>query len=399
MEGIKKHWKWVVAIIAMQFITMGTVGIAPALAQIGAAFPDKAVEEIQLLMSLPSLGTVIASLVAVPVAARLGRRKSVILGLIVFCVTGLMPCFVESWGLIILSRFGIGVGCGFVNPLNTAAIFSLFDKDEEIDTLLGWQQIGNDIGYIIMAMACGYLTLLGWRYAFAVHAVGIISLVLTIIYFPDDSQGKAAPADNNKSAGKTHVTGAAIFWLLFVLVFEGTLHTFSMNISYLVTETGAGDSVLAGYASTLMTVGGAIIGLFFGKFSKVLGRFTLGVGVCIDVLAFFCLKTLTASTPYFALIGGFLVGFGMVIVFSTTTALSMKSVNTATQNLVSSIFIICINAGQFLNPYWGSFLGNLVGDGATQSKVTGSMIVLAICAVVAFLAAGKVGAKTTEEVA
>lgn len=77
MQGLKKHWKWVVAIIAMQFITMGTVGVAPALAQIGAAFPDKSAEEIQLLMSIPSLGTVIASLVAVPVAARLGRRKSV----------------------------------------------------------------------------------------------------------------------------------------------------------------------------------------------------------------------------------------------------------------------------------------------------------------------------------
>ena len=131
MQGLKKHWKWVVAIIAMQFITMGTVGVAPALAQIGAAFPDKSAEEIQLLMSIPSLGTVIASLVAVPVAARLGRRKSVILGLVIFCVTGLMPCFVENWTLIILSRFGIGVGCGFVNPLNTAAIFSLFNEGED----------------------------------------------------------------------------------------------------------------------------------------------------------------------------------------------------------------------------------------------------------------------------
>ena len=39
----------------------------------------------------------------------------------------------------------------------------------------------------------------------------------------------------------------------------------------------------------------------------------------------------------------------------------MTSVNEATHNLVSSLFIICINAGQFLNPYWGSFLGNILG--------------------------------------
>ena len=268
----------------------------------------------------------------------------------------------------------------------------LFNEGEEVDTLLGWQQIGNDIGYIIMALACGYLTLLGWRYAFAVHAVGIISLILTIMFFPKDSEGHKTEA--HKVEGKTHLTGAAIFWLLFVLVFEGTLHTFSMNISYLVAESGAGDSVLTGYASTLMTVGGAIIGLFFGKFSKALGRLTLGIGVCIDVLAFACLQFMSEAAPYFALAGGFLVGFGMVIVFSTTTALSMTSVNAATQNLVSSLFIICINAGQFLNPYWGSFLGSIMGgDGAARPKVLGSMIVLAICAVVAFVAAGRVGGK------
>ena len=73
MQGLKTKWKWVVAIIAMQFITMGTVGIAPALAQIGAAFPERSAEEVQLLMSLPSLGTVIASLIAVAVAAKIGR--------------------------------------------------------------------------------------------------------------------------------------------------------------------------------------------------------------------------------------------------------------------------------------------------------------------------------------
>ena len=401
MQGLKTKWKWVLAIIAMQFITMGTVGIAPALAQIGAAFPERSAEEVQLLMSLPSLGTVIASLIAVAVAAKIGRKKSIVAGLVIFCITGLIPCFVENWFIILLSRFGIGFGCGFVNPLNTAAIFALFDKQEERDTLLGWQQIGNDIGYIIMALACGYLTLLGWRWAFAVHAVGIISLILTIIFFPSDSKQIAVAQTVNeekKPAGKMHMTGAAIFWLIFVLVFEGTLHTFSMNISYLVTETGAGDSVLSGYASTLMTVGGAIIGLFFGKFSKYLKRWTLGVGVLIDVIAFVCLMFVSASGGVFALVGGFLVGFGMVIVFSTTTAFCMTSVNEATHNLVSSLFIICINAGQFLNPYWGSFLGNILGggDGSAHSKVVGSMIILAVCCVVALFAAGKVGGKVKE---
>lgn len=404
MQWVKTKWKWVVAVIAMQFITMGTVGIAPALAQIGAAFPGKTNEEIQLLMSLPSLATVISSLIAVYVAGKLGRKNTIVIGLVIFCITGLLPCVVQDWGLILLSRFGIGFGCGFVNPLNTAAIFSLFAKGEEQDTMLGWQQIGNDIGYIIMAIACGYLTLIGWQWAFAVHAVGLLSLIFTVLYFPADSK-KAEPVKENTGAtekkttsGKVIMTGAAIFWLLFVLVFEGTLHTFSMNISFLIDETGAGDSVLAGYASTLMTVGGAIIGLFFGKFRKILGRWTLGIGVAIDVLAFVCLIMLNASAPVFALVGGFLVGFGMVIVFSTATAFCMNSVNPATHNLVSSLFIICINGGQFLNPYWGSFLGNLFGDGsgAAQSKMLGAMIVLAVCAVVAFFTAEKIGNKPQE---
>ena len=52
MQGLKTKWKWVLAIIAMQFITMGTVRIAPALAQIGAAFPERSAEEVQLLIQV-----------------------------------------------------------------------------------------------------------------------------------------------------------------------------------------------------------------------------------------------------------------------------------------------------------------------------------------------------------
>ena len=401
---LKKKWKIVLALVVMQFLTMGTVGIAPALAEIAKAFPDKTPEQIQLLMSIPSLATVISSLLAPVIAAKLTRKRTVILGEIIFLIFGILPMFVSDWNLIIASRFGIGFGCGFCNVLDTSLIFTYFDKGEEEHTMLGWQQTGNDIGYIIMALAAGYLTLISWQACFAVHLVGVLSLLATIIWLPNNDFEQKAVAEKEKlyaaeneanakaMEGQTvHLTGAAIFWLAIVLIYEGTLHTFSMNIAFRVEEAGVGNAVLSGYASTLMTVGGFIISLFFGKVSQALKRYTLGISVCIAVVALGLCYVM--SSPAMALVGGFLIGFGMVPVFSSLTSLAMNSVNQKTQNLVSALFLVCINGGQFLNPYWGSFLSNTFRDGSTQGKFICAAVVEAIIAVICLFAVDRIGAK------
>lgn len=378
----------VISTIAMMFITMGTVGIAPFLADIAAAFPDKTPEQIQLLMSLPSLVCIFSSILSAWVSKKIGLKNTIVAGLAIFTIAGIGPVFSANWSIIVLSRCLIGFGTGFVNTLNNTAIFTYFDGEEQ-DTMLGWQQIGNDIGYIIMALAAGYLALISWQAGFWVHLVGLIALVLTIALFPQDKKsGAKAVEETAKVEGKVHLTMESIVWLILILVFEGTLHTFSMNVSFLVTETGVGGSVVSGYASTLMTVGGFIIGLFFGKLSGLTKKATFAIGAFIDVLALL-LCYFTNNNSFTVLAGGFLIGFGMVIVFSSGTAHCMRNVNAATMSLVSALFMVCINGGQFLNTYWASFLSNTFSDGSTKGKFLCAAIVEAIVGVLGYLWARK----------
>ncbi len=404
---LKNKPKEVLSCIFMMMITMGAVGISPFLADIAAAFPDKSPEQVALLMTLPSLATIFACLVVPFIWKKLGMKNTIILGLVIFTICGLIPVFVKSWGIICFSRCAIGVGAGFVNTLNNAAIFRLFDGDEQ-DTMLGWQQIGNDVGYIIMAISAGYLALAGWQAGFWVHIVGLVSLIITIVCFPQDMKnGKSIFVDAEEEAanaaqkaankGKTHLTGITLSWLVLVLIFEGTLHTFSMNVSYLAVENGMG-SVEAGYASTLMTVGGFIIGLFFGKLAPKLGRLTTTVGCIIDFAALMCCALVYIGAKPLIYVAGFLVGFGMVIVFSSMTAHCMRNVNFATQSLVAGFFMICINGGQFLNPYWAGFLTNTFGGGTVRGRFICSAIVELIVGIIAFFLAGK-KANVNEEVA
>lgn len=384
-----------VAIILMQLITMGAVGISPALAQIGAAFPDRSTEEIQLLMSLPSLATIFSSLFTTVVSDKLGKKNTVILGIVIFLVTGLVPVFASQWAIVVASRIGIGLGCGLVNTLNNVLVFDHFDDVDQQNSLLGWTHIGNDLGYVIMAMAAGYLTLISWQTVFLVHAVGIIALLVVIFCLPNDRAvrpvGEATRATDVKPAGRRHITGAAVFWVVVMLFFEGTLHTFSMNISYLVEESGAGGSVLAGYASTMMTVGGFFISLFYGKIASVLKRWTFAVGVLIDVMAMFILYSVRSDTGTLAVVGGTMIGIGMVMVFSSGISFVMRSLNPATAAIGSTMFMVAINGSQFLNTYWAAFLTNTFADGSFAGRFLCAGIVLAIVMIIGAFTAEKVG--------
>lgn len=398
MKKFKGKGKTVIAIIVMMFITMGAVGIAPAMAKIAMAFPDKSTEEIQLLMSLPSLATLVSALCASFVSDRFGKKNTVIAGIVIFLITGLVPVFVSNWTLVVLSRIGIGIGTGLVNCLDTVLIFDHFEDKDQQNTMLGWQQVGNDIGYIVMALAAGYLTLISWQAAFIVHALGILSLVIVIFFLPNDVIKTTSDAkEDAKPAGRKYLTIGCIFWLLMVLIFEGTLHTFSMNISFLVVDVGVGDSVLAGYASTMMTVGGFIVAAFYGKLFSVMKRWTFSFGCLIDVVAMICLYAMGPNDPALAWLGGALIGAGMVIVFSTATAYVMRSINAASRALASALFLVCINGGQFVNPYWGSFLTNTFAGGTVRGKFICAAVVLAIVMVIGIFTAEKVGTKAVEK--
>lgn len=390
-----------VAIILMQLITMGAVGISPALVQIGAAFPDKTTEEIQLLMSLPSLATMISSLCTTYISDKLGKKNTVILGILIFLAAGVVPVFASQWAIIVASRIGIGLGCGLVNTLNNVLIFDNFRDVDQQNSLLGWTHIGNDLGYVVMAMAAGYLTLISWQAVFAVHAVAIIALLVVIFCLPNDKANiqptKVSQIADAKPVGKRHITGAAIFWFFVILLYEGTLHTFSMNVSYLVEESGAGGSVLSGYAATMMTVGGFFISLFYGKIASILKRWTFSVGVLIDVVAMFILYSVGPDTGALALVGGAMIGIGMVMVFSSGTSFVMRSLNPATAAIGSTMFMIAINGGQFLNTYWSGFLTDVFADGTFGGRFLCSGIVLIVVMIVGVFAAEKVGCNCPQD--
>lgn len=398
LKKFKGAEKIAISIILMQLITMGAVGISPAMAQIAAAFPDKTTEEIQLLMSLPSFATIFSSLITPVLAAKFGKKNSVVLGIVIFLVTGLIPVFTSQWAIVVASRIGIGIGCGFVNTLNNVLVFDHFDDVDQQNSLLGWTHIGNDLGYVIMAMAAGYLTLISWQAVFAVHAVGIIALIVVLVCLPNDkANASEKTAETAKPAGKVHVTGAAVFWFVMILLFEGTLHTFSMNISFLIEESGAGSSVLAGYASTMMTVGGFVVSLFYGKIASILKRWTFSFGILIDVIAMFILYTIGPDSSALAVVGGAMIGIGMVMVFSSCISFLMRSVNAATAAIGSTMFMIGINGGQFLNTYWASFLTNTFSDGSFAGKFMLAGIVLVVVMAIGTFTAEKVGCNCPED--
>lgn len=71
------------------------------------------------------------------------------------------------------------IGVGVYNSLAVSLIMSIYRNDnEEVNKLLGYQNIMNNSGYIIAALAISYLITLSWHAVFLVYAFALPILFL-----------------------------------------------------------------------------------------------------------------------------------------------------------------------------------------------------------------------------
>src|SRR5690349_5365829 len=90
---------------------LGAVLIAPVLPKLRDAFAGTSgVEALsQITLSIPALFVGLLALVAGRIADAVGRRRLLVVTLVVYAVFGTMPLYLSSLPLIVASRAGVGV--------------------------------------------------------------------------------------------------------------------------------------------------------------------------------------------------------------------------------------------------------------------------------------------------
>ncbi len=347
------------SILSLSLLTvMAGAAVAPALEVIRAHFSDASRTSVQLIVSMPAVFIVITNLCFNRLAEKFGSKTLVITGLVLYTAGGCCAGLFDSIGLVLLMRALVGVGVGMIMPLSTGLLTYYFPPEKR-EGLLGLASAANQLGGVIATLLAGLLAGISWRLSFMVYLMGLISIVLCLIFLPNDRIGGAAQPDEAPRGGvfRRNLTHIAAMFLLMSAFF-----VYPANFAIVTAAEGDIPMQLCAPVMAGLDLVAFLGGLLFVWVKRVSGRFAALVAPLM-FLAGYCLLAFvggTAGTLAGSALIGFANGVGIPYIISTASANEGRRAATTVMPLLSASMYLA----QFVSPFLLSAVAAFAGGAA-----------------------------------
>lgn len=384
--------------------------INPALATIGAAFPEVPYAQIMWLYSMPKIVIVPLTLVSGLVVGRyISFRLAAILGFGLIAVGGVAPAVCNEFWQIMAFRFVLGVGLAIQAPIGPALVLRYFADPQKRAYVLGFGHGFVNVYGVVTNVLVGSLCAIDWHYAFLAYGTIFVLLVLAILFVrePPSAKGEVLSAKEvlsaqaradfvERNAGEgCDVDGeliaeptvskksiwarlpksayCLIFLYLFTLVLWGVA---GLNLSAVIQENGLGDAATAGIVVSTINLSGVISGFAFGFLMKHLKEYVLPFGYFLMALGF---------VVYYFAPNAVVLSFGVFVAGLANTILMTGFENAVGSKCdVSLIYFgmsLCMTMSQlsgFLCPFYITFVMDVMGFSSYSAPLLVSATVLVL---------------------
>lgn len=166
---------------------LGAVLIAPVLPRMQAHFAETpgAAVLVPVALTLPALVIAFLAPLAGLLADRIGRRPLLLASMLLYSLCGVLPLWLDSLGLIVASRAGIGLAEAGIMTCCTTLMGDYFDGQRR-ERLFALQMVATSLSAALFMGLGGVLGESGWRTPFVLYAVGLLCLPLmaTLLWEP-----------------------------------------------------------------------------------------------------------------------------------------------------------------------------------------------------------------------
>lgn len=349
-----------VSILSLSLLTvMAGAAVAPALGVIKEAFPDAPQLAIQLIISMPALFIFLTNMVFPRLSARFGARTLVLFGLILYTVGGVAAGLFSNIVLLLCMRALVGVGVGIIMPLSTG-LLAYYYPPEAQSKLSGYSSAMNQIGGVVATLLAGVLSAVNWRASFLVYLLGLFSIVLCVLFLPNDRLGAAKGDTSREKPGviqslKTYYKYVVGMFLLMSCFFLYPANYAMETLAFDTMVPASLISVIMAFADVVAAIGGF---LFF-RIMKAAKNLTKIVAPLLFFLGFVCLWLGGwAGTLLGSALVGFANGAGVPFIISQGSMKAGKTAASTVMPLVSAALYL----GQFVSPFLMSGASAVLGD-------------------------------------
>ena len=344
------------AILSLSLLTvMAGAAVAPALGVIKAYFSSSDPVLVQMIISMPALFIVLTNAVFPALCRRFRARTLVLLGLLLYTVGGCAAGAFSAILPVLLMRALVGMGVGIIMPLSTG-LLSFYYPPEKLDSLMGLSSAMNQMGGVVATLLAGLLANLSWRASFLVYLMGLLSIVLCLVFLPNDSI--APPKGENETRGTVLRTYFRYILAMFLL-----MSAFFLYPANFALETTAEGLIPQGAIALIMAMMDFIAflgGLLFVQCKVLLGGKMKYLAPALFLAGYLLLAL--AGGWFGTLAGSVCVGFanGVGIPYLISQA-SVRAGRTAAST-VMPLLSAALYLAQFLSPILMGAVRGAFGD-------------------------------------
>ncbi len=342
----KKHrrWKLICAILSLSLLTvMAGAAVAPALGLIQAYFADTDRSLVQMIVSMPALFIAGTNLFLFkPLCKRFRARTLLIFGLLLYTVFGCLAGLFSNILMILVCRALVGIGVGIIMPLSTGLLSFYFTRDKQ-GPLMGYSSALNMLGGVVATLIAGGLAMISWRLSFMVYLLGLISIVLCIIWMPNDRI-----YDSSRKAQSAGSSGQYTPYILVMFVLSFTFFVYPANFALECSSSGAIPQGLIAPVMAMKDVFGFAGGLAFSSLSKSIKRGVRFIAPVLFIISYLFLGIV--GNVFGTLAGSAFVGLangiGVPYIMTSASAKAGRDAATTVMPLISASLYLA----QFATP-------------------------------------------------
>lgn len=308
----------------------------------------------QFIVTLAPIGMALAGLVAGLFVRTTNIRRTMFVSLGIATVTGLMPLFISSYTLLLVTRFLLGFSAVIADVAMTSVLAAYFTGAMR-SRLIGFRQSISHIGTVVTMLASGWLAQnYGWRSSSLLFILPGVLLMAAFIAFNRPIVAEKPGQD---------VVQLSILQLLPLLILSLIMalgHAMPhYQMPFLLRENGVTDATLVSYVPALSAGISILSALVFGYVYARLGFATLVVAATLMGIGFIGAGLATSYEMILAFVAIEGVGAGWTMPFFLTRILDRVTVEQRNQAIgltLASLFI-----GQFMNPFVTKPIRDVVG--------------------------------------
>ena len=310
---------------------------------------------VQMIISMPALFIVLTNAVFPALCRRFRARTLVLLGLLLYTVGGCAAGAFSAILPVLLMRALVGMGVGIIMPLSTG-LLSFYYPPEKLDGLMGLSSAMNQMGGVVATLLAGLLANLSWRASFLVYLMGLLSIVLCLVFLPNDSI--APPKGENETRGTVLRTYFRYILAMFLL-----MSAFFLYPANFALETTAEGLIPQGAIALIMAMMDFIAflgGLLFVQCKVLLGGKMKYLAPALFLAGYLLLALVGGwfGTLAGSVCVGFANGVGIPYLISQASVRAGRTAASTVMPLLSAALYLA----QFLSPILMGAVRGAFGD-------------------------------------